>query len=65
LKGIRLGIHISLTHPLFIDDVILFVDGSLRDANIIHGSLVLYCKANMTEVNDKKTSIMFHRVVEQ
>ena len=64
LKGIKMGENISITHLLFVDDVLLFGDGSLRDAQAIHQALYLYCKATGMEVNHQKSCIIFHRAVE-
>jgi hypothetical protein len=33
LKGMKLGRYIYLIHLFFVDDILLFCDGSLRDVN--------------------------------
>jgi hypothetical protein len=59
LKGIRLGISVSLSHFLFVDDILLFCNGSKRDALELKDILDLYCMAIGMKVNIGKSSISF------
>jgi len=41
----------------------LFRDGSIRDVQIYHHVLELHCKASGLEVNERNSSIMFHKTI--
>eukprot|EP01018_Ginkgo_biloba_P039380 Gb_12932 [translate_table: standard] len=44
-KGVRVGDSYFLSHLLFVDDIIIFCDGSRRDLDKFRGILDLYCSA--------------------
>lgn len=64
LKGILIGNSLQLSHLLFVDDVLLFCDGSWRDAYKLKEDFDLYCIATSMKVNMQKSSISFHEVEE-
>lgn len=63
MKGIRLGPLISITHILFVANVLLSTDGFLMDAKFIHQALDIYWGATRMEVNHLKSCILFHNIV--
>jgi hypothetical protein len=62
IKGIKIGITLHLTHLLFVDDVLLFGNGSSREAKIFKEILDLYYKAIGMEVNNQNPSISFNGI---
>jgi hypothetical protein len=64
LKGIKLGRSLYLIHLLFVDDIILFCDGSGRNVLKLKEILDLYCTASRMKVNLNKSSISFFEVNE-
>jgi hypothetical protein len=64
LKGIKNGRSLSLTRLPFVDDVLPFCDGSLRDATKLKEILELYCIAISMTINMKTSSICFNGMEE-
>ena len=60
IKGTRLGITLTLTHLLFVDDVLLFYDGLRRDDSKLKEILNLYCTTTYMMVDMKKYSFSFN-----
>jgi hypothetical protein len=60
IKGTRLGRTLTLTHLLFVDDVLLFCDGLRRDASKLKEILNLYCTTTYMMVDMKKYSFSFN-----
>jgi hypothetical protein len=54
---IKLGTSFYLNHLLFVDDVLLFCDGSRREVNKPKEILDLYVIASRMEINMHKSSI--------
>lgn len=55
------GVNIDvsyLTHLLFVDDVLIFLYGSIRDTTCFKNVLSLFCKATGMVPNYKKSNIM-------
>ena len=44
LKGICLTTNCVLTHLLFVDDIILFPNGTLSDTSVVRAIMLLFCK---------------------
>jgi hypothetical protein len=63
LISFRLGPLVSITHILFVVNVLLFSDGSLMGAKFIHRVLDIYSGATRMEVNQFKSCILFHNIV--
>lgn len=57
LKGIEVGLNLWVTHLLFIDDILLFCDGSQNDYCCIRRILEIFLKATGLVINDQKPSI--------
>ena len=62
IKGLKLGKSLFLTHLFFVEDVLLFCDGSRRDASKLKEILDLYCTATGMRVNLQTSSISFNGV---
>jgi len=56
-KGIRISPSLSITHLLFVDDVLIFCTGSRRDAESLKDILNLFSKATGMEFNFRKSTI--------
>lgn len=57
-KGIEVIINIFITHLLFVDDIILFCDGSRCDLHELKLVLDLFLKATWMSINDKNSIIV-------
>ena len=58
-SGISFGNDISLTHVLFVDDVIMVTDGSEQSLSYFYEILLVYCKASGMQINDKKYALYY------
>lgn len=59
---IKVGKDISLSHLLFVDDILLFLKGSLREAKKVKEIMDLYSTATGMKVNVMKSIISFSGV---
>jgi hypothetical protein len=57
LTGIKITQALSLTHLLFVDDVLLFNGGSRREGETLRDILSLFSKATGMQINDQKSSL--------
>lgn len=57
LKGLKMNEHCHLTHLLFVDDVMIFLDGNIRDSTSFHDILILFEKAIVMVANQSKSTI--------
>lgn len=57
VKGIKVGNACTLTHLLFMDDILIFCDGSRRDAEKLKEIMDLYCLVIGMQVTLEKTTI--------
>jgi hypothetical protein len=55
----------SLTHLLFVDDVLLFSGGSRREAETLRDILSLFSKATGMQINDRKSSLTNFLLLEE
>jgi hypothetical protein len=62
IQGVKMGGTEYHTHLLFVDDVLLFTNGSLAEGLKLNEALQLYCKASGMEVKIHKSSIRFNKV---
>jgi hypothetical protein len=62
IKRIKVGRSLSLSHLLFVDDVILFGLGIVREAEKYKKILDLYCRARGMEINAHKSTILFNEL---
>ena len=59
LGGVRISDMTTLSHLLFVDDVLIFLNGSFRGSHSSKNILSLFCKATGMEPNYDKSSIIF------
>lgn len=61
LRGLKITDDCYLTHLLFMDDVLILLDGSMRDSLDFSQILQLFSSANGMLVNQQKSTITFAR----
>jgi hypothetical protein len=59
MNGIRMGGDLYISHLLFVYDILLFCNGSRRDALKLKETMELYCMATTMIVNVGKPIIFF------
>ena len=57
VQGVKVGKQESLSHLLFIDDVLLLCFGSDKEGDSLHEILKLYGRVVGIEVNDTKSTL--------
>jgi hypothetical protein len=57
LRGIQVAPNLFITHLLFVDDVLIFCIGSVKDAETLRGILELFSKATRMEINVGKSTL--------
>ena len=57
IRGLKISDIYFLTHLLFVDDVLILLDGSVQDSTTFSRILELFSKATGMEVNRSKSSI--------
>lgn len=62
IKSIKIGEEFLLTHLLFIDDVLLFTNGSLAEGRALQEILNLYKKATGLVIDSDKSLLCFNEV---
>ena len=60
LKGIQISQYLQITHLLFVDDVLIFCSGMVRDSNTIHDILELFSKSTVMEISSRKLTLTTH-----
>ena len=55
----------SLTHLLFVDDVLLFIGGTRREAETLRDILLLFSKATGMQINDQKSLLTTFLLTEE
>ena len=58
LHGIYFDNDISISHVLFIDDIVMVSDGSKKSLSTLYEVLHIFCKASRMLINDDKSSIL-------
>jgi hypothetical protein len=58
-KGIKISPGLYNLHLLFVDDILIFCDGSRRDTNKLIEGLTLFKRDTGMLINDQKSSITF------
>ena len=58
VKGIKVSSKLSLTHLLFVDDVILFGLGSYEEWLVFKGILDIFCEASGMSINENKSCFL-------
>lgn len=59
LGGLKISDDCYLTHLLFVDDVIIFFDGSIRDSHSFSKIISLFSSSTRMLENHSKSSIIF------
>jgi len=57
ISGLKIMEHFYLTHLLFVDDILIFINGSVWDTTSLNEILHLFCSAIGMEINRGKSSI--------
>lgn len=57
LKGIEVAVNIWVTHLLFVDDILLFNNGSIEDCQSLKNILDLFLKAVGLKINEQKSTL--------
>jgi len=57
IRGLKISEECYLTHLLFVDDVLILLDGSIRDTTSFNNILRLFAHATGMEVNKDKSTI--------
>ena len=58
LRGISFGNDISISHVLFVDDIVMVSDASEQSLSTLYEVLYIFCKASRRLINDDKSSIL-------
>jgi hypothetical protein len=58
IEGIPIARGIYITHMMFVDDVILFGNGNIVEAEVLKGILELLCKATGMALSPHKYSFL-------
>ena len=56
--GLSFGNDICLTHVLFVDDIVMVIDGSDQYLLTLNDVLCWFCKASRMLINDDKSSLL-------
>lgn len=65
LKGLKIMEQCTLTHQLFVDDMLIFLDGGIQDDNTLSKVLNLFCAAIGMEINGAKSTISLSACTQQ
>eukprot|EP00253_Pinus_taeda_P013597 PITA_13597 len=57
LTGIKIVDNLFLTHLLFVDDIVIFLNGSIGDSTALHGSILPFQQATGMLINNNKSTI--------
>eukprot|EP00253_Pinus_taeda_P035221 PITA_35221 len=57
LSGIKISDNLFLTHLLFVDDILIFLNGSVGDSTTLHNSIHLFQQATGMLINNNKSTI--------
>ena len=60
IKGIKISNHLTLTHLLFVDDVILFGMGTFEEWVAFNVVLDIFCEASGMKINLDKSCFLHH-----
>jgi hypothetical protein len=63
-SGIKISLVLFLTH-LFVDDVLIFNGGSIRETEVLRSILSLFSKATGMQINDRKSSLSTYLLSEE
>jgi hypothetical protein len=61
-SGIKISNRMAITHLLFMDDILIFFDGSKRDADLLSKGLTLFKIETGMKINAQKSNILFSQI---
>jgi hypothetical protein len=56
-KGVHIGTSCNVTHLLFVDDILIFYEGTKRVIEKFRDIMPLFCKATGVTINLQKSTI--------
>ena len=59
LHGISFGNDISLSHDIFVDDIVMVTDGSYQSLSTLYEILLVFCKASGMQINENKSAFYY------
>ena len=59
LKGIHISANVVLTNLIFVDDIILFLNGKPGDSTVVR-YILLFCSASSMNCNNNKSTLTCH-----
>jgi len=60
LKGIKIVDNCIITHLLFMDGILIFLNGYINDTSILNLALKIFCKATGMLCNNLKYTLPAH-----
>jgi hypothetical protein len=64
IKGINVGTSYYVTHLLFIDDILIFCEGTRRMVENLREIINLFCEATSMKLNIDKSTISYWGLLE-
>jgi hypothetical protein len=61
-QGIVISLNISISHLLFVDDVLIFFNGQRSDAHKLFDIMELFGKATGMKINERKSTLSTHNM---
>ena len=55
--GISFGNEVTLSHVLFVDDIVIIIDGTKQSLSSLFEVLLNFCKASGMKINEDKSSL--------
>jgi hypothetical protein len=65
IKGVPIGVSCNITHLLFVDDILIFCEGTRRVIEKFKGIMDLFCKATRMVINMEKSMMTLWGISEQ
>jgi hypothetical protein len=65
ISGMKILDRVSISHLLFVDNVLCFAQGTQRDLSALKGMLDLFCKATGMQTNMDKSCLLSHNLPDQ
>ena len=62
--GITFGNEISLSHVLFVDDIVMVTDGIEQSLSTMYEVLVIFSKVSQMKINEEKSALYFSNLDE-
>ena len=55
IMGFKMAVDVTITHLLFVDDILIFGSGSLQEWHFIKEALDLFCEASGMSISHQKS----------